>query len=61
MPEQFKPGDVVVLRSGGPSMTVECIEEDGRVSCRWFDDQGKQAASVFSPAMLRLEEGLTIA
>lgn len=61
MTEQFKPGDVVVLKSGGPSMTVESIEEDGGVSCCWFDEHGKEDTSVFSPAMLRLDEGLHIA
>ena len=34
--DEFKPGDVVVLRSGGPSMTVAAV--DGPVaSCQWFD------------------------
>ena len=39
---QFKAGDVVCLRSGGPDMTIEFVEsgldaEYPRVSCVWFD------------------------
>ncbi|WP_081997765.1 YodC family protein [Wocania ichthyoenteri] len=31
----LKVGDVVVLKSGGPSMTIYQIGND--VSCKWFD------------------------
>lgn len=38
---KFKIGDVVMLRSGGPKMTINNLEESasnfyGRVHCRWF-------------------------
>ena len=34
---EFKAGDVVQLKSGGPLMTVYCIYlEDLGVSCGWF-------------------------
>lgn len=34
---QFKSGDVVKLRSGGPDMTVDAVyEEDQEVRCIWF-------------------------
>jgi len=39
MAEQFKAGDVVQLKSGGPKMTIREIEEwDGgpRAWCKWF-------------------------
>jgi uncharacterized protein YodC (DUF2158 family) len=38
----IKAGDVVMLKSGGPRMTVEAIDKDG-VLCVWFDqnDMGK--------------------
>lgn len=40
MSDQLKPGDVVRLKSGGPSMTVdEIIDEWGLkyLYCSWFD------------------------
>ena len=45
MPEQFKPGDVVVLKSGGPKMTVNSVGPSYsagiRVWCDWFDGAKK--------------------
>jgi uncharacterized protein YodC (DUF2158 family) len=35
MPDTFKAGDVVVLKSGGPKMTIEYVGTD-RADCRWF-------------------------
>ena len=37
MAETFKPGDVVKLKSGGPSMTVTGCEQ-GLVSVAWFEN-----------------------
>ena len=37
MSEQLKVGDVVKLKSGGVKMTIEEIDNDGNVSCVWFD------------------------
>jgi uncharacterized protein YodC (DUF2158 family) len=34
--QSFKPGDVVLLKSGGPRMTVDFME-NGRVCCSWLD------------------------
>ena len=34
---KFKIGDVVRLNSGGPAMTVTCVDSD-RVTCAWFDE-----------------------
>lgn len=46
----FKIGDVVVLRSGGPRMTVEKI--DGTTAhCKWFE-KDKQKQGAFDAAML---------
>ncbi|MEN6560098.1 MAG: DUF2158 domain-containing protein [Acidobacteriota bacterium] len=37
MDQQFKKGDVVRLKSGGPKMTVtSIIQDDGSLECTWF-------------------------
>jgi uncharacterized protein YodC (DUF2158 family) len=37
MAEEFKPGDVVQLKSGGPTMTVLLLEQSGEdIRCVWF-------------------------
>ena len=35
--EEFKAGDVVRLKSGGPKMTVVEVRNDGWISCLWFE------------------------
>ena len=37
MGNEFKNGDVVVLKSGGPAMTIEEIK-DNKCKCQWFKD-----------------------
>ena len=32
---EFNVGDIVVLKSGGPKMTVEDMIDDGRLQCVW--------------------------
>lgn len=34
--EKLKIGEVVMLRSGGPKMTVEFTPDDYNVKCVWF-------------------------
>lgn len=59
MPEEFQKGDVVQLKSGGPTMTVQNIGdftgssgiEDG-VLCVWFDGK-KKYSEVFDRSVLR--------
>ena len=42
----FKPGDVVTLKSGGPRMTINWVDETG-VICLWFPENLKgQCASL---------------
>ncbi|BDU19971.1 DUF2158 domain-containing protein [Dyella sp. GSA-30] len=36
---EFKIGDTVQLKSGGPAMTVSELQEGGRVFCEWFDNK----------------------
>ena len=49
MSETLKPGDTVRLKSGGPLMTIEDIDDYGMVSplkkatCTWFDGRKKNS------------------
>lgn len=61
---EFKPGDLVRVKSGGPIMTVEqvgktaMLEEDA-VWCVWFEKVGnKQVAQkdTFAPVVLEMAE-----
>jgi uncharacterized protein YodC (DUF2158 family) len=55
MDTEIKAGDVVVLKSGGPSMTVDTVADRyGTLSawCSWFDGK-KQASHVFPLTSLR--------
>ena len=57
MPE-FKKGDVVRLKSGGPKMTIDSVDEYGsgnksniRAICIWFDG-GERKEGNFPPKTL---------
>lgn len=57
MSEPLKIGDVVMLKSGGPAMTITTIgDRYGTESawCAWFDGN-KEASGVFPLPTLRLE------
>ncbi len=52
----FKIGDVVQLKSGGPLMTVSYIGEKGNLTCYWFNqvEHSYEAKfAEFKPAMLK--------
>lgn len=57
----FKDGDVVQLKSGGPKMTVrqcpfktsEGVEYPDRAECTWFNDENHLKHSVFNVADLK--------
>lgn len=61
MSDELKVGDVVVLRSGGPRMTLvgpvhDGVPSDPQVRCMWFceDDLGREPREiVVSPAAIR--------
>jgi uncharacterized protein YodC (DUF2158 family) len=40
MPNTFKTGDVVKLKSGGPKMTVSDGAASGMYLCHWFNKDG---------------------
>lgn len=41
--EQIHAGDVVMLKSGGPPMTVRWVEEK-EAFCDWFDGKNDKSA-----------------
>ncbi|MEM5428245.1 YodC family protein [Cupriavidus oxalaticus] len=59
----FKKGDVVVLKSGGPAMTIEDIgdyssygdSDDLSANCVWFENKKRENA-VFGLHTLKLAE-----
>lgn len=51
----FKVGDVVQLKCGGPVLIVQSIESD-EVSCIYLDELGSQKSFSFKPAMLIVTE-----
>jgi len=49
----FKIGEVVQLKSGGPLMTVEDINAHDMINCIWFDGRGRKSAA-FPAATLKV-------
>jgi len=50
--EEFKPGDIVRLKSGGPPMTIESLDrKEGGFLCLWFDE-GQLEDAVFAAVVL---------
>lgn len=49
---EVKIGDVVQLKSGGPTMTIEDIEDSGKVRCKWFDRDQTLYTETFKLDML---------
>jgi uncharacterized protein YodC (DUF2158 family) len=56
----FKKGDGVVLKSGGPKIVVEDIAQELEVqpliTCRWFDSKNVIRCASFPPETLELSE-----
>ena len=52
MPQQFQIGDVVQLKSGGPTMTV-VGEHQGDLLCRWFANESVPKDGSFPAAALK--------
>ncbi len=50
--DEFKVGDIVKLKSGGPSMTV-VVAKGGKVRCFWFvEPDPKRRAGTFPVASI---------
>jgi uncharacterized protein YodC (DUF2158 family) len=66
MEQKFKIGDIVTLKSGGPSMTVSRVmtESDfklgdvfsGNYQCTWFDDKNKHNQQFFPQDSLVIDK-----
>jgi uncharacterized protein YodC (DUF2158 family) len=53
---QFKPGDTVSLKSGGPRMTIAMV--DGQCAfCEWFAEEPQPQSRCFSLTSLKLDSG----
>lgn len=65
MAESFKAGDVVRLKSGGPSMTVvhtNVVGLPNGAACTWFDDKNQvQKASFTQDALETASSDPTVA
>jgi uncharacterized protein YodC (DUF2158 family) len=55
---ELKPGDVVVLKSGGHPLTVVEVK-DGNVACIWMGLEGDLFRETLPPAVLELAEADT--
>jgi uncharacterized protein YodC (DUF2158 family) len=56
MPEQqFKPGDIVSLRSGGPRMTVATVDGQSALY-EWFSDDQQPQSRSFILSSLKLDD-----
>jgi uncharacterized protein YodC (DUF2158 family) len=57
MAEDFKPGDVVELKSGGPPMTIERQAPSAGEgwACTWFDGAKKEGAIFRADALKKHE------
>ncbi len=52
-PRSWTPGSLVRLKSGGPSMTVEAVDEKGLVHCVWFPlNKGQPVSRAFAADIL---------
>jgi|LauGreDrversion4_2_1035121.scaffolds.fasta_scaffold4794067_1 uncharacterized protein YodC (DUF2158 family) len=56
---QFKPGDIVMLKSGGPTMIVSRVLDDA-VVCEWFDSKQTPHIREFVPETIEIYTGPTI-
>ncbi len=55
----FEPGDVVMLKSGGHSMTVITVEEED-IDCLWVGDDGQMFRQSVPAIALTVVEGIDI-
>lgn len=54
----LKLGDLVCIKSGGPSMTVTDLSEPDHPLCQWFDIEDMLQGETFPLAALEIEAEL---
>ncbi|HFQ4989878.1 TPA: YodC family protein [Vibrio vulnificus] len=52
----FNIGDIVVLKSGGPVMTVTGRDFADELICTWFDSKQELKSGTFPEASVTLED-----
>lgn len=57
--DEIKIGDVVLLKSGGPNMTVEKIQDNDLADCLWFDQDKNLQRNTFSLNVLKKRKEMT--
>lgn len=52
---KFNQGDIVVLKSGGPKMTVEgyAKNDPSKLLCTWFDNNNERVSQQFREVTLK--------
>lgn len=58
MTDKFEKGDLVRLKSGGPTMTVSKVggPVNPPIHCKWFSDGKVQSASFGPESLTKVEE-----
>lgn len=57
MADEIKEGDIVQLKSGGPHMTVQEVDDKSNEAfCRWFDSTNTLKDAEFPTHMLKKPE-----
>lgn len=54
---ELKPGDVVILKSGGQPLTVAEVHEDD-IACIWIGEEGELFRETLPAAVLELAHAL---
>ena len=55
---EFKAGDTVRLKSGGPLMTIKSADGlDDSILCEWFDKDDKPQVKSFKASSLTADDG----
>lgn len=54
---EFKPGDVVRLKSGGPKMTVLSLAHSQQANCSWFSGSECKTNTFSLAALKRATDG----